>query len=178
MTRIKLHRWDLAPGSVNRGTQEAHVAANRRSSDKRAKNGSGLPRPGRSRVVRYARKLNNGNFPGNGFGGMGGPNGIPGGLSLGKLFKHHKAMHALPKPKKYTTAGGGGPPPPKLQAKPPFKPAKAMPIRKISMTPVKKQPKPKTSTTLGPLKSAASTAPKFAAQPTGGLPLRSSGRRR
>jgi hypothetical protein len=155
------HRHELLPQRVASGINAQRVANNRRSSDKyhspsSLKNILKVKRPGKSRITRVARRLNNGNL--NGFGGIGGMGGV-GGLGLHGLHHHkgRKGKHgAIPK-----IPGGGAYNPTKSKHKPLFKPVKPLPVRKIKMSPASKQKKPiqDVKLTLG---TAQTTRPKFA----------------
>jgi hypothetical protein len=162
---MALQRWQMITRTASAAGRDERVARNRAASDSYHRS-SGfhlpkLPKAGRLGIV---RKLNNNpNLPGNGFGVPG--NGFGGGLpSLhglkGGLFKNHSRMHALPSPSSAGLSGGGARVSPTKLTKPtPFKPVKAI---KIPNPPVTKQPKPKTTTSLGPLRSANTTRPNFA----------------
>jgi hypothetical protein len=163
------NRWDLLPASkaASRGLNAANVAGNRRDSDKYHNpnglksllpgSGKGKGGPGKT-LRRLARRSNNGNIPGHGFGGVGGVSGIP--LPHISFKKHHSKMTHQAKP--VSLGGGGGRPPvPKLKAKPPFAPAKPFPVRKIKIGAATKQPKPIQNAKLS-LGTAQTTRPKFA----------------
>jgi hypothetical protein len=188
MTR-KINRWDLLPAgkAAGRALKETNVATNRRESDKYHNPkglksllpGGGKGRGGPLRTARrLARRSNNGNIPGHGVGGVPG-NGIGGGIpsfGLGHLMKNHHHMTKI----NYRGPKSGTAPAinaPGLKKAPMFKPVKPLPVRKPPKPFGSNQKKPQTSTPLGPLKSAATTAPKFAQKNTGGLPLRTAGRR-
>lgn len=162
---MALQRWKMIARTGSAAASDERVAQNRAASDKyHRSSGFHLPKLPKAGRLGVLRKLNNNpNLPGNGFGVPG--NGFGGGLpSLhglkGGLFKNHHAMHALPSPMSVPAAGGGAHVSPTKPTKgTPFKPVKAI---KIPNTPVTKQPKPKTTTALGPLRSATTTRPNFA----------------
>jgi hypothetical protein len=171
MAALGFNRWDMLP-AANRGIRAASVSTNRRASDRYHSNTGiknllpGLPRPGRGRLARIARRSNNYNMPGHGVGGVPG-NGVGGGIPslhslTGGLLKNH---HAMTNPYTYTNtgvsaAGGGNVSPTKVKAM--FTSAKPLPVRKIPNPPAVRQPKPMTTTRLGPLQPAATTRPSFA----------------
>ena len=171
----QFNRWDLLP-AANKGIRAASVSTNRRASDRYHRgtslknlnplSGGGKSKGiGRNRVVRLIRRSNNGNMPGHGVGGVPG-NGLGGGIpsfGLKHILKNHHALQGQ-NTYKAPMIGGAGVNAPKLKANPPFKPVKPLPVRKIPKPLATKQPKPMTSTRLGPLGSAKTTRPNFAAK--------------
>jgi hypothetical protein len=156
----------LVSKGLSRGRQQADREIHRNTVDKQARSITpNVPHPGRTAPVRWARRLNNGNMPGHGVGGVPGNGfGLPSALSLGRFgLKHHHAMTSGKiGPTHLGASGSGGAPTPKIKAPPLFKPFKPLPTRKIPNFAIQKQPKPKTSTALPPLGSAPTTRPKFA----------------
>jgi hypothetical protein len=160
------NRWDLLPASkaASRGLNAANVAGNRRDSDryhhpqglKSLLPGGGKGKGGAGKTLRrLARRSNNGNIPGHGFGGVGGISGVP--LPHLSFKKHHGKMTHQAKP--VSLGGGGGRVGlPTMKPKPPMKP---LPARRIKMSPATKQKKPIQDVKLR-LGSAPTIRPKFA----------------